>query len=341
MRCGFIGAGLSALTCAGELRAAGWDVTLFDKGRGPGGRLSTHHMVTPYGDAHVDHGAPCFEVSDPGFREAVEGWWRAGLVVPWPAGGPDAWVGIPRMASIAAHLAAPHGVVWNTFAGGILRNARGEWHISSDRGFHGPFDAVVTAVPAEQAVPILALYDLEMARTAANARSCPCWSGVFVFQDELPVSAHPRRDQGPIALALCNRAKPGRAGPEAWVVHASPEWSAAHLERAAAEICPLLLAALGEILALSALPRHHAAAHRWRYATADGIGRTALWNPDLKLGACGDWLMGPRAEGAWLSGRNLACAMNESSVAAGAAKPPGRSSDPERPSPMDAGNDAR
>jgi renalase len=31
-----------------------------------------------------------------------------------------------------------------------------------------------------------------------------------------------------------------------------------------------------------------------------------LWNRDIGLGVCGDWLLGPRVECAWLSGRQLA-----------------------------------
>lgn len=305
MRCGIIGAGLAALTCAGELKAAGCEVRLFDKGRGPGGRMSTRRLTTSFGAAELDHGAPYFEVSDPGFRRIVEEWRREGLVVPWREAGPRVWTGFPRMSSLISGLAARHDVSWQTFVGGLIRND-GAWQISTDQGLQGPFDVVVTAVPPEQAIPFLALHDLDMARTAAQAKSRACWTGMFVFRDQLAVSPYPRRGNAPLDMVLCNRAKPGRAGPESWVVHATPEWSAAHLERDPAEVAPLLLAALKDLLELPALPPVEAIAHRWRYAMSDGIGRSVLWNRALKLGACGDWLPGIGVEGAWLSGRNLA-----------------------------------
>ncbi len=268
--------------------------------------MSTRHMLTLYGQAELDHGAPFFHATDSRFRAAVALWRQAGLVAPWPEAGADAWVGVPRMNAVVAHLAVHHRVKWNTFIGGLLCEPRGAWRLSSDHGPSGPFDAVIVAIPAEQAVPILALYDLDMARTAAQAASHPCWSGLFVFQDTLPAAARLLRNEGPIALAVPNRAKPAREGPEAWVVHATPEWSAAHLEHAPAAVVPLLLAALEQALDLTSLPPYEATAHRWRHAFSDGIGQPALWNPDLRLGACGDWLMGPRAECAWLSGRSLA-----------------------------------
>lgn len=304
MRCAIIGAGLAGLACADALRSAGHEALLFDKGRGPGGRMSTRRWETRFGKVELDHGAPFFHATDSRFRAQVASWERAGLVARWPAAD-DAWVGIPRMSAVISALAADHEVAWDTFVRGVIRAPGGAWRLSSEQGLHGPFDAVVVAIPAEQAVPILALQDFGMARAAAQAVSRPCWTGLFAFAQELPTSATRIENEGAIALALANRAKPGRGGPEAWIVHACAEWSAENLERASAEVAPLLLAALGRALGIASLPQSEATAHRWRYASSDGIGQPALWNPVLLIGACGDWLMGPRAEYAWLSGNEL------------------------------------
>ncbi len=232
------------------------------------------------------------------------------MVAPWPAGGPQAWVGIPDMATLIARLAVSRAVKWQTFVNGIMRTSRGEWRISTDHGCHSPFDAVITAVPPEQAVPFLALHDLEMARTASSEPCRPCWAGLFVFASAVPAASLVFRKAGPIALAVCNRAKPMRTKPEAWLLHADPAWSEAHLEREPDDIVTMLRVALQDALEIPALPAHEAIAHRWRYASAPGVGRMALWNADLKLGACGDWLIGPGAECAWTSGRALGRLVN-------------------------------
>ena len=52
-----VGAGIAGLSCADRLRAAGWAVTLFDKGRAPGGRLSTRRLDTATGTAAFEPGA--------------------------------------------------------------------------------------------------------------------------------------------------------------------------------------------------------------------------------------------------------------------------------------------
>jgi predicted NAD/FAD-dependent oxidoreductase len=52
--------------------------------------------------------------------------------------------------------------------------------------------------------------------------------------------------------------------------------------------------------------------HRWRYASG-GLehGVEFLLLPNIDIGLCGDWLNGGRVEGAWLSGFNLALALEQ------------------------------
>ena len=129
---------------------------------------------------------------------------------------------------------------------------------------------------------------------------------MFVFDRPLDGLPSVIRNRADIAWAARNSAKPGRPVPEAWVVQASAAWSSERLEYAPDRIAELLLEILAGI-AGSVVPQPVvASAHRWRYALSAGTGDGALWNPDLKLGVCGDWLLGPRVECAWLSGQMLA-----------------------------------
>lgn len=69
MKIVIVGAGMA---CASALVASGHAVTLFDKGRAPGGRMSSRRAATPAGEAAFDHGAQYFTVRDPGFAACVE-----------------------------------------------------------------------------------------------------------------------------------------------------------------------------------------------------------------------------------------------------------------------------
>lgn len=312
-----IGAGIAGLACAEALQAGGHAVVLFDKSRSAGGRMSTRRVATPRGEAQFDHGAQYFTVRDARFGARVERWRAAGAARPWPAAGPDAWVGVPGMTAPAKAMAAGCDVRWAVQAGG-LRQRNGGWQVlrtaadgpggtgagsrEPDAGFDGVFDAVVVALPAEQAATLLAPVQPLFAAAAAATRSAPCWTLMLAFDDRLPIETDIFRDTGAVGWAARNSAKPGRSGPEAWVVQAGPAWSAAQLELAPEAAAEALQRAFSGLAGIT-LPRPLVRiAHRWRYARSGSFGETALWDAGLQLGVCGDWLLGPRVEAAWLSG---------------------------------------
>jgi predicted NAD/FAD-dependent oxidoreductase len=295
---------MAGLACADVLAGRALDVWLFDKGRGPGGRMSTRRIPTPLGEATFDHGAQYFTARDPGFLEVVDAWERRGIVAPWPAADAAAWVGVPAMNTVIGDMASRHAVALGNHVE-CLESANDGWHFKFRDGTAGPFDIAVLATPAEQAATHLSLQDFDMARVALRARSEPCWTGLFAFDQPLAAEQDTIRDKGIVAWAARNSAKPGRRSPEAWVVQANRSWSAINCDSDRAVVSRLLLDALRTGLG-GTLPEPIAAtAHLWRFAMSDGTGDLALWNSAKRLGACGDWLHGPRVESAWLSGQAL------------------------------------
>lgn len=308
MRIAIVGAGMAGLACAEKLVAGAHDVVLFDKGRRAGGRMSTRRLRTGSGEVPVDHGAQYVTARDPDFRARLEVWHRAGLVAPWPAAGRDAWVGVPSMDVLAAAMSAPLAVSWARRVDGLRRDASG-WRLQGEGIDDARFDALVIAIPAEQAGPLVVPWDPAMAEVAAATPSDPCWTVMAAFAERLAVADDVVRDAGEVAWAARDSAKPGRTGPERWVVQAGPAWSRAHLERPAEDVARDLLAAFQTRVGIAPVPTLALVAHRWRYARSGAAGGGPLWNPDRGLGLCGDWLMGPRVESAWLSGDRLADAI--------------------------------
>lgn len=304
MKIGIIGAGLAGLSAAGGLARAGHQVALFDKARGPGGRMSTRRIETAEGMAFFDHGAQYFTARDADFTAEVARWEAAGAAARWPVAGEDAWVGTPGMNGIIKALAADHDVRWNCRIESIARDGA-LWRLVHAEGGETA-DAVIVAVPAEQVPDLVAPHRSEWADLAQATRSKPCWTVMAAFDAPVAFGADSLRSIGAIGWAARNSAKPGRQGPESWVVQGSPDWSAAHLEDDADAVIAHLLAELADAVG-GDLPGVLAVqAHRWRYALSGAAGRTAMWDEGMRLGLCGDWLIGPRIENAWLSGRALA-----------------------------------
>jgi len=300
-----VGAGMAGLSCAETLSKAGVKVTLFDKGRGPGGRMASRRIETSQGTAEFDFGAQYFTARDDCFAEQVSLWEQAGVVARWPAARADAFIGMPTMNAVLRHLCLQHTVHFSSLIKGVLRRGQ-QWHLVGGDCGDTSFDGVVLALPAEQTAPIMTLHDFDLALAAIYARSQPSWTGMFVFAERLAHQTGIVRDSGIIAWAARNDAKPGRSGPEGWVVQADPRWSLERLEQSPEDIAPHLLTAL-KFEAAGSLPEVIGQSiHRWRYGLSAGTGVGCLWNETLRLGACGDWLVGPRVESAWISGRLLA-----------------------------------
>lgn len=312
MRVAIVGAGMSGLACAERLHAGGHTVTAFDKGRGPGGRMATRRLATPAGEVGFDHGAQYFTARDPAFLARVARWAEQAVVAPWPAAGPDAWVGTPGMSAPVRAMATAREVRWGTRIDTLASDGAG-WQLCGDGVPDGRFDAVVVAVPAEQAQPLLAPWDREMAAIAASTPSLPCWTVLAAFADPLAMESDVVRDpadpEGVLGWAARNSGKPGRTGPEAWVVQAGPEWSAQHLEADAADVVEPLLRALARATGVALPAPTVVTAHRWRFARSGAAGRTCGWNAERRIGACGDWWIGPRIECAWMSGDALGVAI--------------------------------
>jgi len=300
-----VGAGMAGLACAEGLANLGHDVVLFDKGRGPGGRMSTRRIITAVGEAYFDHGAQYFTVRDSAFRQRVGTWMAEGAVAPWPSAGSDAYVGVPAMNAPVRLASNSQRVLWTTRVVRIERSGRG-WRLDLDRGEAVDVDIVIVATPAEQAADLLASAAPDLSARARAVTSEPCWTLMLAFSKTLPVAENCWRGKDIVGWAARNSSKPGRTGPESWVVQAGPTWSRAHVEADPEWITRKLKDALATLLGIALPPAAGECSHRWRFARSGAEGSGALYDRDRGLGLCGDWLIGPRVEAAWLSGTALA-----------------------------------
>ena len=328
-RIAVIGAGLAGLTVAAELQAAGHAVTLFEKSRGPGGRCATRRSAAgPY-----DHGAPGFEAVTAAFGAQVQDWQRAGWVACDPSANTGQMIGVPSMNALAQQLA--NGLLpgvslrAQTHVAALEPGAPAGWRLRLLDGQldAGHFDAVAVAVPAEQAAALLAP-DAALAEALRLTRSEPCWTVMAAWSDAwaAPAAWVAADPTGVLARVHRDDARTGRPALDGiasrWVLHATPRWSADHLDMAPVEVIASMTAALAKSLGVQLAPPVHAAAHGWRYAQVlDARTEPCGWNASLRLGACGDaWhaagdVAGSRPSGverAWLSARALARQMSPS-----------------------------
>jgi renalase len=346
-RVAVVGAGVAGAALTRALLEEGAAVHVFDKSRGPGGRLATRRVawIDAAGRERTtafDHGAPCFSARDGRFRNAVAQAVHAGVLTTWqprlhPQSMPwsDAdqgsahFVAAPSMPQWCRHLVDGATTHWQCTVQALRQGARG-WVLEGEGAMPAEtFDSVVLALPPAQAAPLLAAHEREWAQRASLMVMQPCWTlmGVSAPIAGLHGWDVARPEAGALAWALRNESRPGREArcDEAhWVLHAKAGWSRAHLEQQPAWIAAALQQGLSEWLGAE-MHWQHATVHRWRYAMPQ-VGRHAAiprawWDERLRLGVCGDGLGGAGVEGAWLSAQTLLREMQGGSAPAPAVAP--------------------
>ena len=311
-----VGAGIAGLSCATVLKAAGHQVTIYEKSRGPSGRMSTRRTEK----WQCDHGAQYFTARDPIFQAEVKRWESAGKAAPWSAqiavlGDAEKhthdsqlvrYVGTPRMTSPAKWLSESLDLRLEHTISSVILNDSG-WRVKTKE--HGllddDLDAIVIAVPAPQAIPLLRDINHPYAEFVQTVNMVGSWTLMLQYSHKLDIEFDAAFvNYGPLRWVARDSSKPGRKGTETWVLQASAAWSDEHLEAHADEVIPKLLEAF---IDLGGSQPDSCVAHRWRYAdTLPAMNDQFLWDKSQKLGVCGDWINGGKVEGAWLSGFLLA-----------------------------------
>lgn len=316
-----IGSGLAGLTAALRLREMGVAVTVFEKSRGPGGRMAAKRL--PRGSADI--GAQYFTIRNPRFGAFLDHYGGADCYGEWPGrfryqGADGQWqdmnpalrfVGIPRMTAITRALSQHLEVRAGVRIVGLDRGADERWRLTDAQGQeYGDYDAVIVTAPPAQTRELLGNSDLGPLTRDLNltiSRMQACWTVVARFPDGAGVAAEgimPRSDS--LNWAGNNSSKPARDDDgEWWVLHADPDWSDARTEDAPEDIARALVAEFQAVAGTSAEPAD-LLTHRWLYARpVSRSGPGHLWFHDQQLAVIGDWLDGGRVEGAFNSAESL------------------------------------
>ena len=323
-RIAIIGAGISGLVTANALKDE-HSVVVFDKSRGPGGR-----MATRYTDRfEFDHGAQFFTARSDAFKAVCRQWLDDGVIAVWQAEFRDFrgseivaerrwdedyphYVGTPRMNAIGKHLAQGVDVRFETPVDGLRRHG-GAWSIEdSNNSDPGLFDWVVLALPAPQAADLMPDDTAFRERCAATDMRA-CFAMMLGFSEPLPLdwdAAHVQAAD--ISWMSVNSSKPGRNSAPSVVVHSTNAWANANLDMPIDDVQRHLLGEYRRVSGMDPGGAAFSAVHRWRYANVpQQDGAPCYVDEERCIGACGDWFVRGRIEAAFTSAKSLVDRLDE------------------------------
>jgi renalase len=319
-RIGIVGAGIAGLACATELVKAGFEVSVFDKSRGVGGRMSHRH----YEQWGADHGAQYFTVKSDQFKPELDAWLAAGVAQEWLgrvvnfnqgeieeiSSKTSRYVGVPTMSAPAKFLAKNLQVsVLHTIS--ELQYSHGVWQmVSKEHGLlPAIFDQVILAIPAPQAKALIQEHSQSLKEACEQVTMLPCWTLMAYLKNPLPLDFDAAFVSHPIFSWLARDSdKPERSPYETWVAQASHEWSKENIDLDQTSAENLLLEGFKE---LTGVECDLFQTHLWRYAKLEiPSEKNFIVDAKINLALCGDWLRNSTVEDAWSSGYALAKKMS-------------------------------
>lgn len=313
-----LGAGISGLKAAADLRVRGAVGLVLEKSRGVGGRAATRR----WDDLPVDHGAQFFTARTPEFGEQVREWLSEGVCHEWSRGfhrfdgqkiHEPAGEHHPRyacrsgMSSLGKFMVSHHGLPVESQTKIIhIEVVNGLWKLASEDGRLWMSRGLIMTAPPAQTAVLLDQVDPTAAALARSQRSLPCLAVVARLpKTDLSWCGVQCDDRTISWIGNDTSKRPDLRGDHTvLVVHAGPDFSEQHYNLSPDEVAPKILRRASEITGLGLVEADNFF-HRWRYAlpacegSAVGVISTSTPAP---LVLAGDAWVGGKLEGAWLSG---------------------------------------
>ena len=330
-----IGAGLAGCLLARQLAEAGWQVDLFEKSRGTGGRLASCRV----GEETADLGASWLEcdanpkVGHLSFQDWLSTQEAAGLLKLWQPIAqnfqrealPDKkrYVGNNRLSTLTRSLLDHKRITLHSetrveSVEPLLKLQYQDQATSprlrltdTARQPLGEFDQVVVATPAPQAVQLLKA-EPALQALAQKVQPDACWTLVLGFETPLSTPIELFEGEHPVLRRVVRDSrKPGRHPTEdVWVIQARADWSLQMLDDEKEHVQKDLEQAFHQLMQ-SHPKSDNSRCHRWLYSTCSSLSLDSgfLHDPQTGLSVCGDWLSGFGFEASWQSAMTLSHAL--------------------------------
>lgn len=312
-----IGAGISGITLARELSSSN-EVTIFEKSRGIGGRMATRRA----GNYNFDHGTPFFRAKTKEFRNICQIAQNNGVIEDWkcqlveivngeisqqePIKNHPILVSKPQMNSFCKFLGKNLNILLKKQIES-LHFENDKWSLkTSENEIFDQFDYLFLAIPSHQVINLIP-NNFKYFDIISNIKMTACFSLMLGLPDNLELGFDAALVKDPIiSLITINNLKPERPKNFSLIVNSTNIWAENNIDQNINSIKEKMIDQLKKIISIDLSNIEYENIHRWKFANADyRKGEKSLFDPNLSLGVCGDWLIVGSVENAFLSGLDL------------------------------------
>ena len=313
-----IGAGLAGITFASKVKGK-FNVEVFEKSRGVGGRMSTRRE----NQFTFDHGAQFFKIKTNDFWDFFSELLEKKIIQPWNfklayfdgrhlkkikviKNTDNFFVGVPNMDSTLKHLSKKCNVILNSKIERTIQK-NGKWNLyDQNKKFYGPYDWVILSLPAQQSLELL----------TKKSSFCPLiekikMKGCFSLMVGINKPLHLDYDAAiiqnqEIAWLALNHSKPCRMNNHCLLVNSSYEYADQNMNSSKDKVLKHLLNVSSNLINYELRHSTLTKIHQWKYVEAECSPiENYFIDHNEKVAVCGDWFIDSRVEGAFLSANEL------------------------------------
>ena len=316
-----IGAGFSAAVFSVLIQ--GSDLKIFDKGRGPGGRSSSRRVDNI---GIFDHGLQFINSENTEFinflKKNLSNWikeWNGDFIdfdknqiLPKSS----KYIGINGNNDFVKKLIS----IPSYYKKELLKISKksGEWLLEFTDKSQEMADILVLTIPMEQCKNITQSLNINFLFKGSME---PNITTMIAFESTkfIKTSGYLFKTNNILGWAANESSKSRLANTDSlqlWTLQSSTSFADANCKNFKIEklsVMNRMITEFSNILGIPDMKIIHKDAHSWLYAyKKDVFKKEFFWDDQLKLGICGDWMCGSKAEDAWRSASMLANQINNS-----------------------------
>ena len=313
-----IGAGLSGITVASKIKDK-FEVHVFEKSRGVGGRMSTR-KDPPF---VFDHGAQFFKIESRCFKYFLSELFTEKIIRPWKfklayyekyslkkikviKNSDKFYVGVPNMDTIVKYISKDCNVILNTKIERIIKE-KNKWYLyDQNKKSFGEYDWVILTLPAKQSLELInkkiSFYPL-----IEKIEMMGCFSLMIGMNEAINLDFDAALiEHNDVAWLALNDSKPCRTKKNCLLINSSYEYASKKINSPKETVLKHLLNQANTLLNFKLSNLNMTKIHQWRYVEAKKSPTENYFIDRTKnIAVCGDWFVNSRVEGAFLSANEL------------------------------------